>query len=136
MAHNGDGDPLWVEPMKGASESLLLGERLRLPKQSMMNLRLPRQPVSPREKPLHVKHSPLVETVSADEGSIETSREKARCKSLFMARQLSVFFTPTRYMVIKIMCSSSEVVLRTRKYTLIYLGLCPSSNVIAIRLVV
>jgi hypothetical protein len=33
----------------------------------VMNSRLPKQIVSPREKPLHVKHSPLVETVSADE---------------------------------------------------------------------
>jgi hypothetical protein len=32
MAHHGDGDPLWVEPMKMAPELLLLGERLRPPK--------------------------------------------------------------------------------------------------------
>jgi hypothetical protein len=32
MARRGDGDPLWVEPMKVVPELLLLGERLRLPK--------------------------------------------------------------------------------------------------------
>jgi hypothetical protein len=33
---------LRVEPMMVVFESLLLGERLRLPKQSMMNSRLPK----------------------------------------------------------------------------------------------
>jgi hypothetical protein len=32
MAHHGCGGPLWVELMKAVPESLLLGERLRLPK--------------------------------------------------------------------------------------------------------
>jgi hypothetical protein len=32
MARLGDGVPLWLEPMKAVSESLLLGERLRPPK--------------------------------------------------------------------------------------------------------
>jgi hypothetical protein len=41
----------------------------------------------------------------ADERTIETSRGKAHCKSPFLARQLSVFFTSTRYRVVKIVCS-------------------------------
>jgi hypothetical protein len=67
MAHSGIGVPLRGEPMKVTPKSFLLGERFRLLKQSVMNSRLPKQIVSPREKPLHVKHSPLVEIVSADE---------------------------------------------------------------------
>jgi hypothetical protein len=35
----------------------------------------------------------------------------ARYKSPFLARQLSVFFAPVRYRVVKIMCSYPEVVL-------------------------
>jgi hypothetical protein len=62
MARNGDGGPLRVEPMKAAPESYLLGERLRPLKQSTMNSRLPKRMVSPREKPLHVRRSPSVET--------------------------------------------------------------------------
>jgi hypothetical protein len=42
MARNGDRGLLWVEPMKAASEPSPLGERLRPPKQSVMNLRLPK----------------------------------------------------------------------------------------------
>jgi hypothetical protein len=42
MAHRGDGDLLWVEPMMVAPELFLLGERLRPPKQSTMNSKLPK----------------------------------------------------------------------------------------------
>jgi hypothetical protein len=45
----------------------------------------------------------------------ERSREKVRCKSPFLARQLSVFFAPPRYRAVKIVRSCSEVVLRTIK---------------------
>jgi hypothetical protein len=62
-----DGDLLCVVPTKIASKWLPMGERLRLPKQSAMNSRLPKQTVSSRENPLHVRHSPLVETASVDE---------------------------------------------------------------------
>jgi hypothetical protein len=70
---------------------------------------------------------------SVDEGTIGTSRGKARCKSPFLARQLSVFFAPLRYMVVKIVCFCSEVVLRTTKHTMVYHGLGPSLEVIALR---
>jgi hypothetical protein len=53
--------------MKAAPKSFLMGERLRPPKQSAMNSRLPKPVISLREKPLHVQRSPLVEMVSADE---------------------------------------------------------------------
>jgi hypothetical protein len=42
MTHRGDGDPLRVKPMKAATELLLLGERLKPPKSSAMNSKLPR----------------------------------------------------------------------------------------------
>jgi hypothetical protein len=32
LARSGDGGPLWVEPMKAAPESFLMGERLSHPK--------------------------------------------------------------------------------------------------------
>jgi hypothetical protein len=50
MARSEDGGPPLVEPMRAASESLPLGERLRPPKQWVMNSRLVKQTVSPREK--------------------------------------------------------------------------------------
>jgi hypothetical protein len=46
---------------------------------------------------------------------------------------VSVFFVSIRYMVVKIVCSSSEVVLRTTKHTVIYSDLGPSLEVIALR---
>jgi hypothetical protein len=67
-----------------------------------------------------------------DNGTIETSREKARCKSPYLASELSVFFAMTRYRVVKIMYSCSEVVLRTIKHTIIYPGSGPSLEVIAL----
>jgi hypothetical protein len=66
MAHSGVGGLLRGEPMKVAPESFLLGQRLRLPKQSTMNSRLQNRAISPRDKPLHVKCSPSVEMVSVD----------------------------------------------------------------------
>jgi hypothetical protein len=39
------------------------------------------------------------------------SRGVARCKCLFLAHQLLVFFAPSRYREVKIACSCSEVFL-------------------------
>jgi hypothetical protein len=67
-----------------------------------------------------------------DNGTIETSREKACCKSPYLASELLVFFAMTRYRVVKIMRSCSKVVLRTIKHTIIYPGSGPSLEVIAL----
>jgi hypothetical protein len=45
---------------------------------------------------------------------------------------VSVFFAPARYRVVKIMYSYSVVVLRTTKHTIVYPGLGPSLEVIAL----
>jgi hypothetical protein len=63
------------------------------------------------------------------------SRGKAHCKSPMLVHQLSVFFAPARYRVVKIMCSCFEVVLRTiknYKNTIVYLGSGPCYKVIAL----
>jgi hypothetical protein len=49
---------------------------------------------------------------------------------------LSVFSAPTNYGVVKITCSSSEVVLRIMKHTMIYPDSGPSLEVIALHPVV
>jgi hypothetical protein len=61
-----DNGPLRVKPMKVVLESFLLEERLRPLKQSVMNSRLPKQMVSLREKPPHIKPSPSEDTTSTD----------------------------------------------------------------------
>jgi hypothetical protein len=61
---------------------------------------------------------------------------KACCESPFLAHQLSMFLLLARYRVVKIAHSYSEVVLRTTKHTMVYLGADPSLEVIALRLVV
>jgi hypothetical protein len=76
-----------------------------------MNSNLPRWTVSPREKPPPIKRSPSEETVNVDKGTIGMSKEKAHYKSPFLVHQLSVFSAMAKYMVVKITCSSSEVVL-------------------------
>jgi hypothetical protein len=48
-------------------------------------------------------------------GIIGMPREKACCKSPFLARQLSVFFALAKYRVVKIACSCSELILQTMK---------------------
>jgi hypothetical protein len=53
--------------------------------------------------------------VIKDDGTIETSRGEAHCKSPCLACELSVFFALTRYRVVKVACSYSEVVLQTMK---------------------
>jgi hypothetical protein len=95
MAHSGDGGPPWVEPMMMASELSPTGERMKPPKQLVMNSRLPKRMVSPREKPPHDRRSPSVATVSADDGTIRMSRGQAHYKSPYLTHQLSVFFAPT-----------------------------------------
>jgi hypothetical protein len=45
-------------------------------------------------------------------------------------------FSPASYRVVKITCSSSEVVLQTIKHTMIYPGLGPTLEVIALRPIV
>jgi hypothetical protein len=67
--------------------------------------------VSLRENPPHVRHSPSVAMMIVDEGTIETSTGKARCKSPYLACQLLVFLASARYRVIKITHSCSEMVL-------------------------
>jgi hypothetical protein len=62
--------------------------------------------------------------------------DKARCKSPFLALQLSVFSALANYGVVKITRSYSEVVLLTTKHTMIYPGSGPSLDVIALSLVV
>jgi hypothetical protein len=65
MIHS-DGDPLHLVPTKMAPESFPLRERLRLPMQSVLNSRPPKQTVSPRDKPLWVRRSPSVATTRVD----------------------------------------------------------------------
>jgi hypothetical protein len=52
--------------------------------------------------------------------------------SAIFSSVLSGFFAPIRYIVVKIMCSYSEVVLRTTKHTIFYPGSGPSMEVIAL----
>jgi hypothetical protein len=54
----------------------------------------------------------------------------------FLARQLSVFFTPAMYMMVKIAYSYSEMVLQTTRHTKFYPTSDPSLEVIALRLAV
>jgi hypothetical protein len=49
---------------------------------------------------------------------------------------LSVFFAPERYMMVKITCSYSEVILQTIKHTMVYCGSGSSLEVIALRPVI
>jgi hypothetical protein len=57
-------------------------------------------------------------------------------KGIITIKVCRCFFAPTRYMVVKIMRSISEVVLQIMKHTMIYLGSSPSSEVIVLCLVV
>jgi hypothetical protein len=64
-----------------------------------------------REEPSHNKRSPPVVTVRAKDETIRMSRGKTCCKFPYLVLPLSVFFAPTRYRVVKITHSSSEVIL-------------------------
>jgi hypothetical protein len=121
-----DGDPMWTIPTNMAHESHSLGERLRRPRRSVVNSRLSKWMVLPRDRLTPVGLLPLATNESFGEGTIGTSRENTCCKSPFSTRQLSVFFAPARYRVVKIACSYSEVVLRTTKHTKFYPGSGPS----------
>jgi hypothetical protein len=110
IAHYGDDDPLRAEHMTTAFEPPPMGERIRPPKRSAMNSRLPKQMVSPREKPSHNKHSPPMATMSTNDGTIRTSRGKECCKSPNLAHKLSVFFALARFTVLKIARSYSKMV--------------------------
>jgi hypothetical protein len=128
-----DGGPSRVEPMMMASELPPMGERLKPSKWSVMNSRLPKWMVSPREEPSLNKCSPPVATASADDGTIGTSKWRAHYKSHFLAHQLLVFFAPVRYRMVKVAHSCSDVVLRTTKHTTVYPSSGPSSEVIPLR---
>jgi hypothetical protein len=58
-----------------------------------------------------VRLSSLATKECFGEGTIRTSRGKARYNFTFLAHQLSVFFAPTRCRVVKITRSCSEMVL-------------------------
>jgi hypothetical protein len=85
-AHSGDGRPPWAKPMTMASEPFPMGERLKPLNRSTMNSGLPKRMVLLREKPPHDRHSPSAVMASANDGTIGTSRGKARYKSPFIAR--------------------------------------------------
>jgi hypothetical protein len=93
MACSGDGGPLWVEPMKVASEPSPLGERLRPLKQSAMNSRLPKQIVLPREKPPHDRHSPSAAMASMYEGPSEHPEGKRTANPPSWHTNFQYFFT-------------------------------------------
>jgi glucose-6-phosphate isomerase len=80
--------------------------------------------VSPRSRLTSVGLLLLAMKESFDEVTIGMSRGKAHYKPPFLAPQLSMFFALARYMMVNITRSSSEVVLRTTKYTVIYPGVC------------
>jgi hypothetical protein len=63
---------------------------------------------------------------------LERLEEKQALNPHCQAHQLSVFFAPARYRVVKIMLSYSEVLLHTIKHTVIYHGLGPSLQLIAL----
>jgi hypothetical protein len=120
----------------GCDSRLPSGDRLKLLEWSMMNLRSSDCVVGilgeldVESKDVHHRRR---QWVYIDEGIIRTSRGKAYYKSSYLACQQSVFFTPARYMVVKITCSCFEVVLWTIKHTIFYPGSSPSLEVIALR---
>jgi hypothetical protein len=129
-----DGDPSCTIPMNTRLESHSWGERLRWPRRSTVNARLPKWMVLPRMRPTPVEWFPLATKESFGEGTIGTSRGKTRYKSPFLACQLLVFFVSTRYRGVKIARSCSEAVLRTTKHTMVYPDSGPSMEIIALRL--
>jgi hypothetical protein len=104
-------DPLWTIPMKMAPESHSWGERLSLPMRSVVNSMLPKRRVLSGARLRLLGLLLLATKQSFDEGTIKTSTRKACYKSPFLAHQLSVFFVPARYRVVKIARSYSYVVL-------------------------
>jgi hypothetical protein len=100
---------------------------------SEVNSRLLKWIVLPGAKPTPVRLLPLATKESFSERTIRMSRGIARYKSLYLEHQLSMFFAPTRYRVVKISRSCSKVVLQTTKHTIFYPGSSPSLEVIALR---
>jgi hypothetical protein len=129
----GPGDPELPQAHEGVPYSSEDSSRV-VPRRLVVNSRLPKWMVLPGARPTPVGSLPLETKESFSEGTIGTSRGKARYKSPFWACQLSVFFAPTRYRVVKIARSCSEVVLRTTKNTMVYSSSGPSLEVIALRL--
>jgi hypothetical protein len=118
---------MWTIPMNMAPKSHPWGEKLRWPKQSALNSRLSKWMVLPGARPTPVG------VVVVGDGTIRTSREEASYKSPYLAHQLSMFFAPARYRVVKIMCSYSKVVLQTMKnYKIVYPGSGPCYEVIVL----
>jgi hypothetical protein len=119
------GPPLMAHCRSGGSpraglvtmlhEPSIRGERLKPSNRSVMNSRLPKWMVPPSEETSCGRCSPPVVAINADHGTIGTFGGKAHCKPPFLVHELSVFFAPARYRVVKITCSSSEEVLRTTK---------------------
>jgi hypothetical protein len=80
-----------------------------------MNSRLLKWMVLPGARPTPVGLLSLAVNESFGDGTIGMSRGEARYKFPYLVSQLSVFFALARYTMVKIMCSSSEVVLGTMK---------------------
>jgi hypothetical protein len=108
------GSPRDVSVMMAAEPSLR-GKRLRLPNQLVMNSTPPKWMISPGEKTSLGERLPPMAAMNADDGTIGMARGEARCKSPFLACQLSVCFALARYRVVKVTFSCSELVLRTMK---------------------
>jgi hypothetical protein len=89
-----------------------------------MNSKFPRRTGLPRENPPHARCSPSAVMAIEDDGTIGMTKGVARCESPLLAHQLSVFFAPTGYRVVKITCSYSEVVLQTMNYKAHYSSSC------------
>jgi hypothetical protein len=83
----------------------------------MVNSKLPKRMVSPGARPTPVRLLPLERKERFSDETIGTSRGKARCKCpLPRAPTVGVFCTD-KNRVVKITCSSSEMVLQTTKHT-------------------
>jgi hypothetical protein len=74
--------------------------------------------------------------LSIEEWNIRKAVQDHLTNLVEQQRIMSVFFALARYRVVKIAHSSSEVVLRTTKHTVTYPGSGPSSEVIALCLVI
>jgi hypothetical protein len=63
---------------------------------------------------------------------------KRNIRDIKRVRTMSIVgvFSPTRYRVVRITCSSSEVVLQTIKHTIVYPGSGPTLEVIALHSIV
>jgi hypothetical protein len=108
---HGEGGPPWTIPTNMVLESHSQGERLRWPRRWMVNSRLLKWMVLSRASPTPVGLRPLAMKESFGEGTIGMSKGKACYNSTFLACQLSIFSATTRYRVVKIVRSCSEMVM-------------------------